>query len=216
MKALIIDISASPLREYVHQHGVADGLLYGCWYRIVRPLLVILTWVAFSLYIHHSLVTVGGTAAQIAELLVYITVVATMAAALTAWMIVCRFHGWIRARDNEEVGVGLDPEYALPPRWPLPEGANRLLVDHDEAGAIVQVSAWYVPAAIEPVVAAAMAPVVAPAVMPDAAPLSEPAPLAVALPDEADEPAAWSGPPMQRQPDGRIEPSLHDGRALTL
>lgn len=71
MKALIIDISASPLREYVHQHGVADGLLYGCWYRIVRPLLVILTWVAFSLYIHHSLVTVGGTAAQIAELLVY-------------------------------------------------------------------------------------------------------------------------------------------------
>nr|WP_243463819.1 hypothetical protein [Bordetella bronchiseptica] len=140
-------------------------------------MLVILTWVAFSLYIHHSLVTVGGTAAQIAELLVYITVVATMAAALTAWMIVCRFHGWIRARDNEEVGVGLDPEYALPPRWPLPEGANRLLVDHDEAGAIVQVSAWYVPAAIEPVVAAAMAS----AVMPEAAPLSEPAPVAAAL-----------------------------------
>ncbi|MBN3268967.1 hypothetical protein CUR95_17505 [Bordetella bronchiseptica] len=210
MKALIIDISASPLREYVHQHGVADGLLYGCWYRIVRPLLVILTWVAFSLYIHHSLVTVGGTAAQIAELLVYITVVATMAAALTAWMIVCRFHGWIRARDNEEVGVGLDPEYALPPRWPLPEGANRLLVDHDEAGAIVQVSAWYVPATIEPAAAAAAAPAAGPALMP------QPAPIAVALPDEADEPPAWSGPPMQRQPDGRIEPTLHDGRALTL
>lgn len=32
----------------------------------------------------------------------------------------------------------------------------------------------------------------------------------------ADELAAWSGPPMQRQPDGRIEPTLHDGRALTL
>lgn len=76
----------------------------------------------------------------------------------------------------------------------------------------MQVSAWYVPAAIEPVVAAAMAS----AVMPEAAPLSEPAPVAAALPDEADELAAWSGPPMQRQPDGRIEPTLHDGRALTL
>jgi len=153
MKTLIIDISASSFPDYVRQYGTADGILYGLWYRVVRPALVALIWLLFCLYIYHSLVMVGGTAAQIAELLVYMLVVASMAGSLVAWMIVCRFHNWIRMRDREEIGG----EAVAPPpadvRWRIEAGVREVLVHHDERGVIDYVGPWEGEVAFIPAVA---------------------------------------------------------------
>lgn len=143
MKALIIDASAAPLREYLVRYGTTEGVIYAAWFRCVRPALVMLMWVLFALYVHHSLVTVGGTAAEIAELAVYVGVVASMAALLVSWMIVCGFHDWIRLRDQAETeelyrASGIDEA----PYWPPPEGARRLLVRHDEQGRMMSVEPW--------------------------------------------------------------------------
>jgi len=142
MKTLIIDISAASFPDYVRQYGMADGILYGMWYRVVRPALVMLVWLLFCLYIYHSLVMVGGTAAQVGELLMYSFVVAAMAGSLVAWMIVCRFHNWIRMRDREEAGAQAQPPLPGESAWRLAAGVREVLVHHDERGAIDYVVPW--------------------------------------------------------------------------
>lgn len=143
MKTPIIDISAAPFEDYVRQYGKTEGILYGIWYRIARPAMVVMIWVFFSLYVYHSLITVGGTAAQIAELFMYVAVVASMAAALVSWMIVYNFYKWIRMRDREEADELFRTNTPVSmPAWPSPPGCQLLLVRHDDSGAIVSVEPW--------------------------------------------------------------------------
>ncbi|GAA5235693.1 hypothetical protein FOZ76_03720 [Verticiella sediminum] len=144
MKGIIIDASAAPLRDYVIRYGRSEGLLYAAWFRLLRPAMVTVMWVLFALYVHHSLVTVGGTAAEVAELVVYVGVVAGMATLLVSWMIICGFHDWIRLRDQAEVEelYRPGPTLASAARLGMPEGAQRLLVRHDESGRIVRVERW--------------------------------------------------------------------------
>ena len=144
MKTPIIDISAAPFEDYVRQYGRTEGILYGIWYRAIRPAMVITMWVLFSLYVHHSLVTVGGTAAQIAELFMYVAVVASMATALVSWMIVYNFYKWIRMRDHEETQhlFRADTPVTMMPAWPVPLGCQLLLVRHDDSGSILSVEPW--------------------------------------------------------------------------
>lgn len=143
MRSLIIDASAAPFSDFMRRYGRTDGLLYAVWYRVARPAMVILMWVLFALYVHHSLVTVGGTAAEIAELIVYVGVVAGMAALLVSWMIICGFHNWIRMRDMAETtALYQGDELRMTAEWPVPEAAKRILVMHDERGRIVAVERW--------------------------------------------------------------------------
>lgn len=143
MRSLIIDASATPLRDYVRRYGTTDGLLYGGWYRVLRPAMVLLMWVLFGLYVHHSLVTVGGTAAELAELIVYVSVVAGMAALLVSWMIIYGFHNWIRQRDLDAAAEPFDvPHVATPIPWQVEPGVRLLRVEHDDAGDIVNVAPW--------------------------------------------------------------------------
>lgn len=141
MKTLIIDVSAAPFRDYVRLYGRLDGILCGCWYRIARPAMVATMWLLFGLYVYHSLVMVGGTASELAELIVYVAVVAHMAAALITWMVVCRFHNWIRLHDRSAAGVAaIEPAQDL--RWLVPVGLRQVEVRHDDKGRIAQVSPW--------------------------------------------------------------------------
>jgi len=141
MKTLIIDVSAATFRDYVRLYGTLDGILYGFWYRVVRPAMVTAMWVMFGLYVYHSLVMVGGTAAQLAELIVYVAVVAYMAAALIGWMIVCRFRDWIRMQDRYDADAA-PMERARDLRWRVPPGLRQMQVVHDEHGHIVQIRPW--------------------------------------------------------------------------
>jgi len=143
MKTLIIDVSAGSFRHYVQQYGTTDGILYGCWYRVARPAMVAMVWVLFSLYVYHSLVTVGGTAAEIADLVLYVSVVASMAGGLVSWMIVCGFYNWIRMRDREEAEEPFRvDEPVAGALWQPPPGVQLLWVKHDDSGRILTVAPW--------------------------------------------------------------------------
>ncbi|MBU4610188.1 hypothetical protein IMZ29_06450 [Achromobacter sp. GG226] len=143
MRSLIIDASAAPFSDFMRRYGRTDGMLYAVWYRVARPAMVILMWVLFGLYVHHSLVTVGGTAAEIAELIVYVGVVASMAALLVSWMIIGGFHSWIRLRDMAETQALYEGDAPLNVAdWPVPEQTQRVLVVHDDLGRIVAVEPW--------------------------------------------------------------------------
>ncbi len=153
MKHLIIDASAASIRDLLDRHGRTDGLAYATWYRVLRPALITGMWVLFALYIHHSLVTVGGTAAELAELIVYVAVVAGMAALLVSWMIICGFHHWIRQRDfaeTEALYADTGAPRLSPALWPIGDHLRCVVVTHDDTGRIVDVAPWD-EAQVEPV-----------------------------------------------------------------
>src|SRR5690606_24334548 len=135
MRSRIIDISAAPIQHFLQHHGKLTGFLYALWFRFLRPVFVLTIWVFFALYIYHSLVTVGGSAAEVASLMGYILVVASIAGALVSWIIVVAFHNWIRARDDEVAAYGQpSPETRVDnalPVWRVPEGVRIVVVRHD-------------------------------------------------------------------------------------
>jgi hypothetical protein len=88
--APVIDLSLRTPTEIIADKGLKLGLLQVVWFRLIRPATVGSLWAAIGVYTYRYLMPFNEAELPLEQLMSYMAAIATIAAALIAWMIISR------------------------------------------------------------------------------------------------------------------------------
>jgi hypothetical protein len=129
----IIDVSKQSVAQFAIDYSKADAQRMVAWYRVVRPLLVVFTWVLAAAYIRWCLVNASEEELSLRAFMPVIAGIATVAASMILWTLGRQINmtGTDRTR---RMPISEDAPVLVTHEVPAGDAGRCLIAYHDDNG----------------------------------------------------------------------------------
>jgi len=131
----IIDVSKQSVAQFATECSKGKALRFVAWYRVVRPALVLCTWVLAAAYIRWCLANASEEELSLEAFMPGITGIAAVATSMILWTVGRQMGGMSEGRVRR-MPVGADAPQDVTREIPIGDAGRCLVAYHDDDGVI--------------------------------------------------------------------------------
>jgi len=131
----IIDVSKQSVAQFATECSKGKALRFVAWYRVVRPALVLCTWVLAAAYIRWCLANASEEELSLEAFMPGITGIAAVATSMILWTLGRQMGGMNEGRVRR-MSAGADVPQDMTREIPTGDAGRCLVAYHDDDGVI--------------------------------------------------------------------------------